>query len=241
MTKKIGIYVITNKINNKQYVGQSTNLSRRWSDHRSKSRHPRKPDEYRNLLYIAIREYGLENFSFEILEECDVEELNEREIFWIKKLNTYIDGYNNTPGGNLPCETQTHHLTDHGKAVLSIGEVEMCRIAYKEGKSSREMYDNYFKHKMSYDGFLCMWHGKNWKEVMPEVFNHNPRPAKKVTIQDIDDIRKKYDNGQSIRSISREYKGKLGYCTIYNIATRKTYKDGIHYKSDVSTIPLVGK
>ena len=237
----IGIYVITNKINNKKYVGQSTNIQKRWYDHRTKSMHPRKPDEFRNLLYIDIREYGLNNFELEVLEECTKDKLNEREIYWIKKLNTYENGYNNTPGGYEPCESQAHHLTDHGRAQLTIGDVQMCRQAYKDGKSSREIYDKYFKNKISYSGFSAMWHGKNWKEVMPEVFQNNPRPAQKVTKEDIDDIRKRFDSGEKVRAIARLYAGKLGYCTIYNIAHRITYKDGIHYKSDVSTIPQGSK
>lgn len=239
--EKIGIYIITNKINGKQYIGQSTNIQKRWYDHRTKSMHPRKLDEFRSLLYIDIRKYGFENFEIEILEECEKEELKEREIYWINKLNTYEDGYNNTPGGNEPCESQTHHLTDHGRARLTIGEVKMCRIAYQEGKGSREIYEKYFKNKLTYEGFQKMWHGKTWKEVMPEVFEYNPHPAQKVTEKDIKDIRKRYDNGESIRAIARDYTGKLGYGTIYNIAHRVTYKDGLHYKSDVSTIPKGSK
>ena len=238
---KIGIYVITNKINGKQYVGQSTNLQKRWYDHRTKSTHPWKPDEYRNLLYCEIRKYGLDNFEFEVLEECEKEQLNEKEIYWIEKLDTYNNGYNNTPGANVPCESQTHHLTDHGRALLSIGEVEMCRIAYRDGRTSREIYEKYFKEKISYSGFSAMWHGKNWKEVMPEVFFNNPHPSKKVEERDIEDIRKRFDNGESIKNIVKSYNGRLSRTTIYNIANRNTYKDGIHYKSDVSTIPKGSK
>lgn len=235
MWGKIGIYVITNKINGKQYVGQSTNIQKRWYDHRSKSMHPRKKDEYRNLLYIDIRTYGLENFEIEILEECEKEELKEKEIFWIEKLNTFNNGYNNTPGGDEPCETQAHHLTDHGRAKLSIGDVKMCRIAYRVGMTSRDIYEKYFTGKITYGGFLGMWHGKTWKEVMPEVFENNPRPAQKITPEDVINIRQRFDSGEGCRKIARDYKGKISYTSIFDIAHRKTYKDGIHYKSDVST------
>lgn len=117
----------------------------------------------------------------------------------------------------------------------------MCRLAYKEGKTSREIYEKYFKEKISYAGFSRMWHGKNWKEIMPEVFKNNPHPAKKVTKKDIEDIRKKFDNGEKIKDIVKSYNGKFSRTTIYNIAHRITYKDEIHYKSDVSTIPQGSK
>lgn len=236
-----GVYVITNILNNKQYVGQSKNIKRRWQDHSSKSIHPRKQDEYNSLLYRAMREDGLENFTIKVLEECSIENLKEREVYWIEKLNTYNDGYNNSFGGDLPCETYEHHLTDHGRSVFTIGEVRMCRQAYKEGKKSRDMYESFFKDRITYSGFLQMWHGKNWKEIMPEVFEKNPRPSQKVTLEDIEDIRRRFDSGQGCRSIANDYKGKLSYTTIHGIANRNTYKDNIHYKSDVSTIPLVGK
>lgn len=51
-------------------------------------------------IHCALRKYGIENFSFSILEACKVSELNEKEIEWISKLNTYGDGYNCTRGGD---------------------------------------------------------------------------------------------------------------------------------------------
>lgn len=172
-----------------------------------------------------MREFEVENFKIEILEECNESELKEKEVAWIQKLDTFYSGYNNTYGGDLPCHTLEHHLTDHGRAILTIGEVEMCRIAYKEGKSSRDMHNKYFKDKISYDGFQQMWHGYNWKEVMPEVFENNPRPARRATVEHIRDIRQRKANGQSIRSISKDYQGTLGYGTVYEIATYKRFKD----------------
>lgn len=78
-----GIYCIENLINHKKYVGLSKNCIKRWWDHRSKAFHSTKEDEIKKPLYMAIRKYGLENFSFSILEECKLEELKEREIYWI--------------------------------------------------------------------------------------------------------------------------------------------------------------
>lgn len=95
----IGIYRFLNKINNKSYIGQSVNIEQRYKDHVSRAFNS-KSDEYNSLIHKAIRKYGLNNFSFEILEECKKEELNEKEKFWIKQYNSFDNGYNLTTGGN---------------------------------------------------------------------------------------------------------------------------------------------
>jgi group I intron endonuclease len=94
----IGIYKITNKINGKCYVGQSTNIQQRWKDHKKDAFWKNGPD-YEYPLYRAIRKYGFENFLFEIIEECEIECLNEKEMFYIAKYRSYTDGYNQNEGG----------------------------------------------------------------------------------------------------------------------------------------------
>ena len=87
-----GIYKITNLINGHSYIGQSTNIERRWCNHKNEIN-----KDY--PLYRAFKKYGIENFNFSIIELCEVSELDEKEIFYIKKYNTYFDGYNQTLGG----------------------------------------------------------------------------------------------------------------------------------------------
>ena len=85
-----GIYKITNKLNGKIYVGQSVDIHRRWAEHKKNSKDKNKT----SLLYQAMRADGIENFSFEIIEECSKESLNEREKYWINEYNTIENGYN---------------------------------------------------------------------------------------------------------------------------------------------------
>jgi len=82
-----GIYKITNLFNGKSYIGQAVDIKRRWTEHKS---HSFLPDHisYNYAIHRAIRKYGIESFSFEVLEECSESTLNEREIFWIVKFNT---------------------------------------------------------------------------------------------------------------------------------------------------------
>lgn len=88
------IYKITCLVNGKSYVGQTRQkLNRRISGH--------KTCKVKRGIDAAIDLYKWENFTVEVLEECPVELLNEREIFWIAKLNTKVpNGYNLTDGGD---------------------------------------------------------------------------------------------------------------------------------------------
>ena len=95
----IGIYKITNLITNKSYIGQSVNIKKRWNDEKRRA-FVETDESYNYPLSKAFRKYGIENFSFEILEECSKEILNEKEKYWISYFNTFYNGYNQTPGGD---------------------------------------------------------------------------------------------------------------------------------------------
>jgi hypothetical protein len=98
----IGIYKITNKINGKSYIGQSVDIQQRWNAHKSKSKSIELGgDNY--AIHCAIRKYGVENFTFEVIEQTTQQELNSREKYWIKYYDTYYNGYNSTLGGDSGC------------------------------------------------------------------------------------------------------------------------------------------
>ena len=86
------VYKITNLLNGKIYVGQTKKtLDKRFKEH----------SKAKTVIGAAIRKYGAENFKIEVIEFCqNFLELNEREIFWIEKLNCKVpNGYNVADGG----------------------------------------------------------------------------------------------------------------------------------------------
>ena len=122
-----GIYKITNKINNKIYIGQSVNIEQRFYTHCSDALN--KADN--NYFHNAIRKYGKENFYIEIIEECPEEELNDREIYWINKYNSTDTsiGYNSTLGGEGNRKfsfKEMQKMWDEGKSTKEISEILNC-------------------------------------------------------------------------------------------------------------------
>lgn len=97
MTSKI--YIITNDINDKVYIGKTTlpTIEDRFKRHKIDSH---KETLSKRPLYNAMRKYGTEHFHIALLEECDVNIDNERESYWIEYYDSYHNGYNATMGGD---------------------------------------------------------------------------------------------------------------------------------------------
>ena len=90
------IYKATNMLNKKSYIGQTRrSLEIRKKEHELDS----NLNKSNSAFHFALKKYGFDNFSWEILEECDDDQLNAKEIFWIDYYDTYISGYNMTVGG----------------------------------------------------------------------------------------------------------------------------------------------
>ena len=82
-------------MNGKCYIGQSVNIERRFDEHK---KYTNRTGKY---LHNSMNKYGVDNFSFEIIEECKKSELSEREKYWISYYNsTSPNGYNLTNGGD---------------------------------------------------------------------------------------------------------------------------------------------
>ena len=96
---KCGIYKITNKLNGKIYIGQSVDIKKRWREHIFSSLHFENK-VHNSPIHLALAKYGKDNFNFEIIEICDKNKLNEKEIYWVDYYKSYKNGYNATIGGD---------------------------------------------------------------------------------------------------------------------------------------------
>lgn len=106
-----GVYKITNNINGKVYIGQSINIKARWKDHVNSLN---RGDSRCTILQRAWNKYKQENFSFDILELCDEDALDNIEINYINIYDAINNGYNIETGGN-----ENKHLSKETKQKLS--------------------------------------------------------------------------------------------------------------------------
>ena len=115
------IYKITNDINNKVYIGKTYfTIEKRFEEH---CRDCIKRKNEHRPLYSAMRKYGIEHFSIELIEETSVPD--EREKFWIEQYNSFKNGYNATLGGD-------------GKAYV---DIELIYALWKEGKRINQIQE----------------------------------------------------------------------------------------------------
>lgn len=91
-----GIYKITNQLNGIYYIGQAVDVAKRWKDHAKCGLGIDAPAS--NKMYSAMQQNGLENFTWELLEKCSSNELNEKEKFYIELYQAKEYGYNSTKG-----------------------------------------------------------------------------------------------------------------------------------------------
>ena len=226
----IGIYKIENLNDGKIYIGQSNDIARRFYEHMTKGASSRIPvDE-------VIQKEGPASFSYEIVEECAIEDLNEREKFWIKffRANTY--GYNKNEGG------LTDLIGSHNpNSKLTENDVVKIRQAYNNHLKQKDVYEEY-KDIISFSYFQNVWQGKAWGHIMPEVFTEENKQyyiyqnstggngAKaQFSDEEVIEIRKRYVN-ESADEIYKDYKDRVKYQTFQAMLWGRSYKNLPIYK-----------
>ena len=131
------VYKITNKINNKCYIGSSIRTEKRWRQHINASNNPNSP-HYNYPLYQAFRKYGLQNFSFKVIKDDfnSIQEMTDYEKEMIIFFNSYKNGYNQT----LQTD-RINNATENLKKYIQ----KTCQKCAKVDKFENilEIYDSY--------------------------------------------------------------------------------------------------
>ena len=163
------IYVITNKINNKQYIGKTEDtIENRWKTHRNDMS---KKSEEKRPLYSAMRKYGIENFTIEKIEEVNNNSLSDREVFYIESYKTYSYGYNATYGGD-------------GRSKVSQEEKDLYTTKFNELKSVHKVA-NFFNRDIHTISVVLKDNGVNVNQFREEVLNPQFK-TKKIIIVELD-------------------------------------------------------
>jgi len=132
------IYVIQNKETSKKYVGLTRKKDPhvRWREHIYNRNNPHVD----MAISTAMKEEGLDKFTFYVIETCDEDVVNEREKYWIKKFDSYNNGYNSTVGGS-GCVRDIYLLNDNRIKPISCYtlEGEHIRDYDSRGIASKEL------------------------------------------------------------------------------------------------------
>lgn len=135
-TKNSGIYCFENIINGKKYIGQADNLNRRIKRHVAGLR-----GNYDGCVALqnSWNKYKEENFSIYIIEECPIELLDEREMYWIKILHTHTteEGLNISFGGDAPMRGR-NHTEESKKKISENSAVPSGELNWQYGKPRTE-------------------------------------------------------------------------------------------------------
>ena len=190
---KLGkIYLISNDVNNKVYVGQTTQtLKKRFNGHCCYS----KSDKSQNM-YIkrAIHKYGRDKFHISLLEKCLLEQLNERERYWIDFYDSYNNGYNLTLGGQSSNYFSIHRLEN----TIDLKKFEDYILEFKP--LATEVASHFGISKSSVYNLIDRLNNPNL------VLNsYNPKKGKSINDIDKEELIKLYKEGWSILDLAKKY------------------------------------
>jgi len=175
------IYKVINNINGKHYIGLTgRTLKIRKKEHIKEA----KSGVKFSIFHKALIKYGVENFKWEVVEECDSDILEEREIYYIKKYNSYApnkNGYNLTEGGlcNYGSVGENHWLSR-----LSEEERKKWLIKYRYGENNG-MYKN--GHLVSGEKHFSKRMSKEERELWLNNITGDNNYQKKLSEQELKD------------------------------------------------------
>lgn len=177
---RIGIYGIKNLINDKIYVGKTgMNFGDRWDNHKALLRNNNHDNKH---LQNAWNKYGEENFEFVVLEDCNIDELNDKEIYWIKYYRESGLAYNIHDGGDGGNNLGKHLSEETKRKIGEKNRINMLGKVFSDETKEKMKFSHLGKKykPMSEEG------RKNLSEAQQRYFLNNP---KKLTKEDVIKIR----------------------------------------------------
>lgn len=186
------IYLITNDINSKVYVGQTIQtLTKRFSGHCCYTKSDRSVNMY---IKRAIHKYGKDKFHIHLIEECPIDKLNDREKYWINYYDSYNTGYNLTLGGQDSNYFNLNNLESH----IDIEKFKHYVIEF------RPLAIEVAKH---FGISKCSVYNLIKRINVPNLVLNSYNPRKGKTIEDIDkdELIRLYNEGWSILDLVRKY------------------------------------
>lgn len=221
------IYKITNKINNKKYIGITNNIKKRWGNERSYPSDPKR----RQVIQEAIHKYGIDNFNFEIIKRgLSIEEAVKMEKELIDTLNTLVpNGYNVHPGGEYHPVAATKKGADNPNAKLT--EQEAQYILDNRDKPIYLLYED-FNEKISYEAFKKIYHHITYTNLTTSTseYPYNKEFSCQFTsgpleYDDVVKLRERYSNGEYWREVYKDYRWAYNdEWTFWNVYYGNRYK-----------------
>ena len=143
-----GIYKIINTVTKDFYIGSSKNVKNRWANHKCKSTWNKHPN---NPMYLDMKKYGVNKFVFEILEEAEIEQLKEKEQWFIELLKPT---YNSNRANGLDVDKRKKYKKEYEKT-------DKRKEYKKEYIKEYHKSDKWKEYIKEYQNQLCCYNGEN--------------------------------------------------------------------------------
>lgn len=239
---KSGIYAIKNKMNNKMYIGQSVNVNKRKSYHLWLLRNN---SHFNPKLQNAFNKYGEENFEFVILEKCNKEELDDKEIEYINRYNTTNNGYNICEGGEGSLGRTLSEETKQKISNANTGRKQDEVAKKRKSEAMKELWKTAeYRKKMKQRPKPKPWNKgrrlteeekkhlseklkgrritEEHKKKLHELYKGEKSLTAKLTEQQVIEIRLRFLKGERQCDIKKDY--QVSAQTIYDIVRNRRWR-----------------